>query len=221
MKLLFHYWMSPYCRKVRAVLAEKNLDFSLKLVKPWVKDDSLIRINPAGTTPVLIDNGNTIIGNLAVTEYLEEAYTDKKLITGNKFEKAEIRRLVEWFDNKFYNEVYKNLVVEKIDKRLSATGAPDSNALRAGLANIEIHLSYIDYLMDRRRYLAGNELSLADLTAAAHLSTIDYLGDISWDNHRQAKEWYARIKSRPCFREILCDYITQIPPSKHYADLDF
>jgi len=74
---------------------------------------------------------------------------------------------------------------------------------------------------ERRRWLAGENFSLADITAAAHLSTLDYLGDVPWDNHEPAKEWYARIKSRPSFRPLLADHIPGAPPPKHYADLDF
>ncbi|MBO5441660.1 MAG: glutathione S-transferase family protein, partial [Alphaproteobacteria bacterium] len=74
---------------------------------------------------------------------------------------------------------------------------------------------------DRNNYIAGKELSLADLTVAAHLSIIDYLGDISWNEYKNAKLWYAKIKSRPSFKDILKENIRGILPSKSYADLDF
>jgi glutathione S-transferase len=64
-------------------------------------------------------------------------------------------------------------------------------------------------------------MSLADVAAAAHLSCIDYIGDVPWEAYELAKNWYARIKSRPSFRSILADHIAGMPPPKHYADLDF
>ena len=136
-------------------------------------------------------------------------------------ERAEVRRIVDWFDDKFNKEVTENLVGEKVMKRFLGLGAPDSKAIRAGHSNISTHLSYISYLVERRKWLAGNELTLADITAAAHLSAIDYLGDVPWDDYPSAKEWYVRIKSRPSFRPLLSDYIPGAPPSKHYANLDF
>ena len=69
--------------------------------------------------------------------------------------------------------------------------------------------------------MAGEDYSLADIAAAAHLSTVDYLGDVPWTEHEEAKDWYARIKSRPSFRSLLEDNIPGVPPPKHYADLDF
>ena len=135
--------------------------------------------------------------------------------------RAETRRLVAWFDNKFYEEVTVNLVDEKIMKRFLGLGEPNSAAIRAGNNNIHYHLDYIGYLTERRRWIAGDELTLADIAAASHLSCVDYLGDVPWEDHQPAKDWYARIKSRPSFRSLLGDHIPGAPPPRHYADLDF
>jgi glutathione S-transferase len=64
-------------------------------------------------------------------------------------------------------------------------------------------------------------MSLADLSAAAHLSVTDYFGDIDWDRHPEARLWYAKIKSRPSFRDLLEDVVAGLAPSQHYTDLDF
>lgn len=162
-----------------------------------------------------------VSGNYAITEYLEETSTEIPLIKGDVKQRAEIRRLTEWFDQKFYREVYRNIVSEKIQKRFAQGLAPDSKILKVGLNNLNFHLEYIDWLLERRKYLAGDELTLADLTAAAHLSIIDYLGDVPWEMYRNAKIWYSKIKSRPCFKEILKDNIRGVLPAKHYANLDF
>lgn len=157
----------------------------------------------------------------AIQEYLEEAYPDKPLLYGDIHQRAEIRRLVGWFEQKFNREVTANLVEEKVGKRLMGQGQPNSQAMKAGYANIHYHLDYIAYLMDRRRYLAGEEFSLADITAAAHLSCLDYLGDVPWEGHEGARDWYARVKSRPSFRPLLADRVPGISPVAHYDDLDF
>jgi glutathione S-transferase len=43
-----------------------------------------------------------------------------------------------------------------------------------------MHLGYIDGLLQTRDWLAGRRMSLADFAAAAHLSVIDYFGDVPW-----------------------------------------
>jgi glutathione S-transferase len=100
-------------------------------------------------------------------------------------------------------------------------GPPDTETLRAAKINIKYHLAYIGWLIRTRDWLAGDKLSYADLSAAAHLSVADYLGDVPWDEDETAKSWYARIKSRPSFRSLLVETLPGVAPSKTYADLDF
>ncbi|MSP88537.1 MAG: glutathione S-transferase family protein [Alphaproteobacteria bacterium] len=223
-RLLHHLWLSPFCRKVRVCLAEKGLDFTLRTEKVWERRPEFLVLNPAGEVPVLIEPDGTIIADSdAICAYLDEAYGDpqRPLFGSTPLIGAEARRLVAWFDRKFDREVTQHLVEQKIMKRFLGLGEPDSGAIRAGKANIRTHLDYVGYLTDRRKWLAGDEFTLADIAAAAHLSTIDYLGDVAWEDYPVAKDWYARIKSRPSFRAILTDSIPGAPPPKHYADLDF
>jgi glutathione S-transferase len=221
MRVLYHSLLSATSRKVRVVLAEKNLDFTMKAEKPWERRPEFLALNPAAEVPVLIDNDDVFAGTEAIVEYLDEMYREKMLIGINPLDRAEVRRLVAWFDIKMNREVTENLVGEKMATRVGRGGQPNSQAIRAGHANLPHHLDYIGYLVDRRRWLAGEFFSVADITAAAHLSTLDYLGDVPWDQHDLAREWYARIKSRPSFRAILGDHVPGISPPQHYADLDF
>ena len=204
------------------MLAEKGLEFELRAEKIWERRDAFLRLNPAGEVPILIDEDNTVVaGGQVIAEYLEEAYPEQPLLPGGVVDRAEIRRLVSWFDEKFHREVTANLVDEKILKRFLRLGEPNVSAIRAGLQNIHLHLEYLVWLADRRRWLAGEEFSLADIAAAAQLSAVDYLGDVPWEEHRGAKDWYARVKSRRAMRPILADYMSGIRPPAHYADLDF
>lgn len=222
MRTLFHLWLSPSCRKVRVALGEKGLGYELKTENLWERRAAFLAMNPAGDVPVMVEeDGRAFADSTAICEYLEETYPNPPLLPGGPVERAETRRLVAWFDVKFNREVSQNLIGEKFLKRFLKLGEPDSRALRAGKANIHYHLDYIGWLTDRRNWLAGGDYSLADIAAAAHLSALDYLGDVPWEDHPPAKEWYARIKSRPTFRPILADHIPGEPPPKHYADLDF
>ncbi len=221
MVLLIHHPVSPFSRKIRVLMSEKKMLFVLKEEEPWNLSQDLYKINPAGSLPVFVFDGNVVAGNYAISEFLEEISPEAKTLPQDPRARAEVRRLVEWFDEKFYREVYRNIVAEKIFRRFSSGEAPDSRILKIGLNNLAFHLEYLDWLAEQRNYLAGDEFSLADITAAAHLSIIDYLGDIPWDSYRNAKIWYSKIKSRPSFKDILKDNIRGILPAKHYANLDF
>ena len=188
----------------------------------WERRAEFLALNPAGDIPVLVESdGMAISGGDAISEFLDEVHPDPPLIGRQALARAEVRRLVNWFDDKFDREVTENLVGEKMTKRYLGQGAPDSGAVRAGHANIHHHLDYIGYLTERRRWLAGDDFSLADIAAAAHLSCVDYLGDVPWADYEDAKDWYARVKSRPSFRTLLEDNIPGSPPQKQYANLDF
>ena len=222
MRILYHLWMSPQCRKVRVALLEKRLEFDLRAENVWERRDEFLALNPASDIPVLVEtDGTALSGSDAICEFLDEVHPEPPLIGHRPIARAEVRRLVHWFDEKFNAEVTENLVGEKMTKRYLGKGGPSSKAVRAGHANIHSHLDYIGYLTERRTWLAGDDFSLADIAAAAHLSSIDYLGDVPWAEHEEAKDWYARIKSRPSFRSILEDNIPGAPPQKHYANLDF
>ena len=222
MRTLYHLWLSPSSRKVRLMLAEKKLDFDMKIERTWERRDEFLSLNPTGKVPVLIDeDGSVIADSSVICEYLDELHPEPRLIGRGALERAETRRLAAWFDEKFRVEVSDNLIGEKVIKKFLGLGEPSVEAIRAGLANLKTHLDYISWLADSRNWLAGDELSLADLAAAAHLSAIDYLGDVPWEDYPRAKDWYVRIKSRPSFRPLLKDRIPGLTPPKHYANLDF
>lgn len=222
MRTVYHLWLSPFCRKVRIALEEKGLDYDLHTESLWERRPEFLAMNPAGDVPVLREpNGSALSDSATICEYLEEVYPSPALLPGGPEQRAEIRRLVAWFDVKFNGEVSNNLIGEKFTKRFLKLGEPDSRALKAGMSNIHYHLDYVGWLTERRSWLAGDAFSLADVAAAAHLSALDYLNDVPWSDHSQAKEWYARVKSRPSLRPILADHIPGEPPPRHYADLDF
>ena len=204
------------------MLAERKLEVMLKLEHHWEKQKAFLMLNPASTVPVMVEDDSTVlVGVWPIAEYLDETYPDSAMITGTPAQKAEIRRLTDWFAVKVEREVVTPLVYEKLMRRLNGEGEPSSTIIRASLNNLSAHLEYINHLAERRKWLAGSKLSTADLYAAASLSVVDYLGDVQWQDWPEAKTWYSRIKSRPSFRSLLADHVTGLKPPAHYTDLDF
>ena len=222
MRVVYHLPLSPYCRKVRLVLSEKRLPFELRIERVWERRPAYLELNAAGSVPTLLeDNGLAVPDSGVICEYLDEAYPDTPLIGKTLGERVEVRRLVAWFDGKFANEVTNNLNGQKYFKRLAGLGQPDAAALRAGYTSLREHLPYIGWLAETRKWLAGSSMSLADFAAAALLTVLDYTGDVDWTISQSARDWYARMKSRPSFRPLLADRIPGMPAPAHYADLDF
>ncbi len=221
MARLFHVPLSPYCRKVRLSLAEKKIEVELVEERYWEQDPDFLRRNPAGKVPVLRLDGIMMSESAAICEYIEETRPEPSLLPSDPVQKLEVRRLVSWFDDKFHHEVTSNLLYERVNKKMMKTGYPDSKNVKAGAKAIKFHLGYMTWLLDQRRWLAGDVMTLADFAAAAHLSSLDYISDVDWNSCHEVKDWYAKIKSRPAFRSILADQVSGFPTHAHYSDLDF
>lgn len=228
MYTLYHHPFCPHSRFIRLVLGEQGVELKLVEERVWERREAFLAFNPAGTTPVMIAEGAPPIPGVSViAEYLDERHGEmlgeRRLLPTSTNERIEVRRLLSWFNEKFFEEATGLLVNERIYKRFmeNGNGAPVAEIIRAAQTNVRYHLAYIGWLAKTRNYLAGDRLTYADLAAAAHLSALDYLGDVPWSEDEAAKAWYARVKSRPSFRPLLADWLAGMPPAKHYGDLDF
>ncbi len=224
-RTLYHFPLDPASRQVRLALGEKRLPFEDKVVRYWEQPEALAALNPSGLTPVLVEDGPdgrlVLCENRAILDHLEERYPEPALLGREPADRAEARRLLQWFDRKFDYEVGSFLLHEKMEKRLLRLGAPELAALRRGREALRAHMSYLEHLLAERDWLAGRRLSLADFAGAAHLSVIDYFGDVPWRDYPAVKTWYMTVKSRPCFRPLLADRWPGLAPAGHYDDLDF
>ena len=230
MVTLYHYPLCPHSRFARLLLGEYAIKPELVEEKPFERRREFLLLDPAGQTPVLVEHSGTVLSGCGpIAEYYDEScgisLGRHRLFPEDLASRAEARRLCDWFNLKFFHEVSNWLVTEKVYKQYMPRerngGGPDMDLVRAARANIRTHLRYIGYLAGKRNWLAGDRLSYADLAAAAHLSSVDFLGDIPWEDNEGAKLWYARIKSRPSFRPLLADRLPGLSPNPAYADLDF
>jgi glutathione S-transferase len=230
MAVLYHSPLDPHSRFVRLIMAELQMEAELEEERVHERRREFLLLNPAGTIPVLVEHdGQVVPGAGVIAEYLDETrglvLGDRRLLPDDPAGRVEVRRLMNWFNAKFYAEVTEPLLHEKLIKPNLAVGAgrgsPEPSVLRAARTNIRYHLKYVGHLLHQRNWIAGGKLTYADLAAAAHLSAADYLGDVPWNEDETAKHWYAKIKSRPAFRALLADRVRGLPPAQHYTDLDF
>lgn len=205
------------------MLGEKAVGYELVRESPWLQRDEFIDMNPAGRTPVMRneERGITLADSAAICEYIEETVEKSPMINGTAVNRAEIRRVTTWFDEQFYGDVTAPLMHERMHKRLIHRQPPETKILREAMRRANVHLDYIDYLIDHRSWLAGATMSLGDLAAAAQISVADYLGGIDWTGHEQTKAWYQMFKSRPSFRPLLSERMEVITPPPHYEKVDF
>ena len=215
----------PMCAPSRAakiILNEKGIQFNSINEPIWKRRIEFLKINPEGELPVIVDvKKNKIVGYFSLAYFLEDKEDKKNLVGQCSLSRLEIRRICKWFDNKFNKEVYENIVEERVFKNLKGLGNPSGEFLKAGRVNLKNHENYIEWLLSNRTFIAGEFFSIADIICAAYFSSLDYLGEVDWERINSTKKWYAKIKSRPSFRDILKEKLFTIPASKHYQNLDF
>lgn len=217
----FHHPICPLSRQVRIYLKELNLEVNVIKEDYWNRRKEFIEINPSSTLPVIVFEDEPIIGYYAITEFLSEKFDNFHLMPKLLSEKNLARQEIYWFNEKFYREVSKIILEEKMIRLLKRIGGPRSEYIRAAKTNLLHHFKYLTSLLEKHSYIASEHLTCADIAAASHISVIDYFGEINWDSYSIIKQWYAIIKSRPSFRTILQDQIAGFPPAKEYLDLDF
>jgi glutathione S-transferase len=224
MARLLHHPLDPASRLARLMLAEYGVPIDLEEEKPWLRQPAFLDLNPAASLPIFIDGGPPVVGTLAVIHVIEEIYAPGAvagLFPAEASDRAEMWRLMEWVLVKLNDEVTRYVLEEKIAKRDKKGGTPDVGVLRVAKANLAEHMLYFNWLFATRHWMAGDAMTLADFALAAHLSALDYMGDIDWEAAGETRDWYSRIKSRPAFRTLLNDRVLSMPPHKGYADLDF
>jgi glutathione S-transferase len=227
---LYHQTLCPFSRKVRFVLTEKGIDFALTEENLSERRPYFVALNPAIQVPVIEnpETGEVVCGSDVICEYVEEKFGDHNDLMEDGFvgksplERAEVRRIQSWFDDKFYNEVTKYILSEKLLNSIEDKSyTPNPKKLRAAYHNINMHFDYIEYLLRKRKWLGGEFFSLADISAAAQISSVDYFGDIDWEKRPRVKDWYSLVKSKKGFKPILNDRIRGFKPPKWYDELDF
>jgi glutathione S-transferase len=225
MPRLLQHRLDPASRLARLMFAEYGVAVDLEDIKPWQREPHILEMNPAASGPILVDSGDTpVVGVLAIIHTIEERWSPSAvagLFPAQANDRAEMWRLLDWVLLKLNDEVTRYVFEEKVVKRDRKGASPDPAVLRIAKANLVEHLLYFNWLFATRQWIAGEVMTLADFALAAHLSTLDYLGDVAWDTSIETRQWYARIKSRPAFRTLLNDRVGGFPVADGYADLDF
>ena len=221
MFILYHYYLCRSSRYTRLILEEHKIAYDTQLENYWKPQKDFLKLNPAGHLPVLVNEENfPIIGANSCVEYIKDLELTPKLFVDDYKEKAEINRLVHWFDVIFKKEVFDPIIYEKVFSRIVDNITPNSENIRAALDNLDFHLQYFNYLLNSKNYFINDELTYLDFLAAANFSVLDYLGLLNLKSYSNLREWYFKVKSRPSFKTLLKDQIIGLNPHENYKNMD-
>ena len=218
---LYHYYLCSSSRYIRLILEEQKIKYETQLENYWKPQKDFLQLNPAGHLPVIINEENfPVIGANACIEYIKDLEVKPRLFVDDYREKAEINRLVHWFDVIFKKEVFDPIIYEKVLSGILDNITPNSENIRAALNNLDFHIEYFNYLLNSKNYFIKDDLTYLDFLAAANFSVLDYLGLLNLKDYENIKEWYFKIKSRPSFKTLLKDQIVGLNPHENYKIID-
>ena len=218
---LYHYYLCPSSRYIRLIIEEHKISYQTQLENYWKPQKDFLQLNPAGHLPVLINEESfPVIGANACVEYIKDLQSRPNLFVDDYREKAEINRLVHWFDVIFKKEVFDPIIYEKVFSRIVDNITPNSENIRAALNNLDFHIQYLNYLLNSKKYFIKDEVTYLDFLAAANFSVLDYLGLLNLNSYKNIREWYFKIKSRLSFKILLKDQIVGLNPHENYKNID-
>ncbi len=225
MRVLYHFALDPASRQARIAIAEAKLKFKLEAVNPWAPEEKFLGLCAEGTPPALSDvvagGSIMVVGARAICEYMVDCAPKSRLMPDDAAMRAEARRLCDWFDMRFSDEVHAYILHERVEKVMLASEPPHPPTLRAGREALHRHFEYLSWLLTTRDYLAGRYFSLADVAGVAHISCLDFINEIRWRDWPELRDWYQKLKSRPSVQPLLQDRLPGFLPPSHYRNLDF
>jgi glutathione S-transferase len=224
--ILYHYPICPISRSIRFILQEFEIEFNAIVEKFWEKREKFLQLNQTGQVPFLIIRQKDLKKDLLLHSYDVILYAFENFITNSLIEKEiyqklEIKKMESIINNYFYKTVGSLILEERIYSWYKFNRKPDNVLLDIARSNLSKFSLFFNNIFEKRNFLVGDSITTADFNLCAHLSTLEYLGELDFSQSPALKNFYLFMKSRPSFRNILLDSIPGFQPSKTYRELDY
>jgi len=196
---LYDFPQSPYCQKVRLVLAEKDLSYEkifVDLMKNEQKSPEFLRLNPYGKVPVLMDDDDAIYDSTIINEYLEDEYPHPPLMPADSGERSRVRMFEDFADSSFTAQ--GGLLAAELRKPAEQVDPERVQRYRADLIRV---LEFLDRHLEGKEYVAG-DFSMADLAFVPRILQLPGLGVEIPERLNNVLTWSERLKQRPSVRQL-------------------
>lgn len=186
---------SPYARKVRVILAEKQLAFDFIEESAWSADTTVPRYNPLNKIPVLVtDDGTCLYDSSVIAEYLDPLGAPS-FIPPSGIERACVRR-----DEALGNGIMDAGIAIFLERKRE-DARQDAAWLARQRSKVDAGIEALARELGGKAFLRGDTLSLGDIACACALLWLEFrLPEIGWrSGHAALGRWIERLESRPSF----------------------
>ncbi len=191
MRTLYYAQRSPYARKVRIILAEKNLAHTLKEVDMANKSADFLQLSPIGKVPVFVDeDGTTLWDSTLIVEYLEDTYPEPSFYPSDRLARLKCRQWEEVAD--MLSDRAVQLMFEK--RRGEQANSGDISKFETGIERI---VSALDAKLATSTYLMAEDLTIVDVTAVSSLGYYSLRFGEDWKpKYLRLAHWFQELHKR-------------------------
>ena len=195
---------SPYVRSVRAILEEKGQPYRVQAMKPGEhKSAAYLALHPFGRVPMIEHDGFKLYETQAILRYLDAIFPEPALQPKEPKAAARMNQVMginDWY----LFDVGRVIVFQRIVGPAIFGQTPDEAAIAQAAPKVPVCIGELNRLLGDNPFLAGEQVSLADLLLAPQL---DYL--YRTPEGRSAMKgtaleaWLTRISARPSMQATL------------------
>ena len=198
---------SSFVRVARMACAEKGVDYTLEIAAP--NSPEILAHNPLGKVPAFKHGDVELYETSAIARYIDEAFDGPKLQPDDTVARARMNQWISAVNDSYDTSMIRHVVIQRLVVP-SRGGTPDEEVVAAALPKIDTQLKVADQNLAENDYLAGAELTLADLFM---VPVIFYFGVTPegkerLPNYPNLERWLKLMCDRPSFAA------TQPPPPK-------
>lgn len=199
---------SPFVRKVCVVLAEKNVEYQMRVDGASWPNSRIPEYNPLGKIPVLLlDESRTLFDSRVIVEYIDGIKPEPRLIPEDFLERIDVRRWEALADG------VCDAAVAIVGENRRVENERSPSFIQKQIGKIDRGIAEMARLLGDNRYCNGNAITLADLAVGVALAYVDYrLPELSWRSEHPALARVAdALQERPSFQRTRNDPSRQQP----------
>jgi glutathione S-transferase len=201
MAIVFGASPSPFVRKVRVALAEKNIPYELRPVLPQDKDPEFRKMSPLGKIPAFKDGERALCDSSVICAYLERVHPTPALFPNDPYEYARALWFEEYADTAMSGVIGPKIFFARIVGPRFMNQPADEAAIQKAIdEDLPPLFDYVESQLDERSTLAGGAFSIADVSVVSQLVNLSYAG-VPVDRARWPKlaGLFAATTARPSF----------------------
>ena len=192
---------SPFVRKVRVVMAEKKLDYTLLLENVWSTDTKIMQSNPLGKVPcLLMDDGGAMFDSRVIVEYLDTLTPVGKLIPPQGRERVEVKNWEALADG-----VLDAAILIFLEKKLRTPEMRSESWMARQMEKVDAGIQAMSHGLGEKPFCVGNHLTLADISVACALAWISFrFPEVEWQTpYPNLVKLLEKLSERPSFKETV------------------